>query len=75
MKALVEYTDLFGGESNYSWVIRHEFDCEGMTDAQVVRHAKSLLGISGKRSNHRSFNFGDIGSLLSPHSNVYYIRM
>ena len=60
MKALVEYTDLFGGESNYSWVLRHEFDCEGMTDAQVVRKAKNLLGISGKRSNHRSFNGGDI---------------
>jgi hypothetical protein len=60
MKALVEYTDLFGGEANYSWVDRYEFDCDNMSDAQVVRHAKSLLGISGKRSNARSFNFGDI---------------
>jgi hypothetical protein len=41
MKAFVEYTDLFGGESNYDWVHRHEFDREGMTDTQVVRHAKA----------------------------------
>lgn len=56
MKALVEYTDLFCGESNYSWVVRHEFDCDGMTDRQLVRHAKNLLGISGLRATADSYN-------------------
>lgn len=60
MKAFVEYTDLYGGESNYSWVKRFEFDCENMTDLQIIRHAKMLLGINGKRSNSRSFNGGDM---------------
>ena len=48
MKAHVEYTDLFCGEANYSWVKRFEFDCTDMTDLQIIRLAKSKLGISGK---------------------------
>ena len=50
MKASVEYTDLFAGEANYSWVKRFEFDCTDMTDLQVIRYAKKQLGISGKRA-------------------------
>lgn len=52
MIAHVEYTDLFCGEANYAWVKRFDFDCEGMTDLQVIRRAKSELGISGKRALH-----------------------
>ena len=48
MKAHVEYTDLFGGEANYAWVRRFDFDCTDMTDLQIIRRAKSELGISGK---------------------------
>ena len=48
--AHVEYTDLFAGEANYAWVKRFDFDCAGMSDAQMVRYAKRRLGISGERA-------------------------
>lgn len=51
--AMVEYTDTFCGESNYAWVVRKAFICEGMTDRQIVRKAKALLWISGKRADYR----------------------
>lgn len=49
MKAYIEYTDTFGGEANYSWCERHEFDCTGMTDVQIMRKAKKLCDLSGVR--------------------------
>ena len=52
MEVHVEYTDLFGGEANYSWVKRFDFDATNMTDLQIIRRAKSELGISGKRALH-----------------------
>lgn len=52
MIAHVEYTDLFCGEANYCWVRRFDFDCTDMTDLQIIRRAKSELGISGKRALH-----------------------
>lgn len=58
--AKVEYTDTFAGEANYSWVRRAEFECDDMSDAAIVRKAKDLIGIAGKRSNSRSFNGGDM---------------
>ena len=52
MIASVEYTDLFGGEANYAWVKRFDFDCTDMTDLQIIRRAKKELGISGLRAIH-----------------------
>ena len=52
MIAHVEYTDLFSGEANYAWVRRFDFDAANMTDLQIIRRAKSKLGISGKRALH-----------------------
>ena len=52
MNAHVEYTDLFAGEANYAWVKRFDFDCTDMTDLQIIRRAKSELGISGKISRY-----------------------
>ena len=52
MIAHVEYTDLFCGEANYAWVKRFDFDCTDMTDLQIIRKAKSELGISGNRAIH-----------------------
>ena len=52
MIASVEYTDLFGGDANYSWVKRFDFDATNMTDLQIIRRAKSELGISGNRAIH-----------------------
>lgn len=49
MKANVEYTDTYKGEANYSWVERHSFDPDGMSDLAIVRKAKKLMGLSGLR--------------------------
>tara|TARA_R110000868_G_scaffold13848_3_gene64369 strand:- start:14575 stop:14814 length:240 start_codon:yes stop_codon:yes gene_type:complete len=49
MKANVEYTDTYGGDANYSWVDRHSFNADGMSDLAIVRKAKKLVGLSGLR--------------------------
>lgn len=50
MKWEVEYTDTFGGEANYAWVKRAEFDLpEDASDLAAVRKAKALLGLNGVR--------------------------
>ena len=59
MIASVEYTDLFAGEANYAWVKRFDFDASNMTDLQIIRRAKSELGITGKRAIH-SLNHCDL---------------
>ena len=59
MIASVEYTDLFGGDANYAWVRRFDFDCTDMTDLQIIRRAKSELGISGMRALY-SHNLSDL---------------
>ena len=50
MKALIEYTDTFGGEANYCWVNRFDFDCDGMSNRAIIRKAKKMLGLQGVRS-------------------------
>lgn len=49
MKADIEYTDTFGGDANYSWVDRHSFNADGMSDLAIIRKAKKLVGLSGLR--------------------------
>lgn len=49
MTAHIEYTDTFGGEANYSWVQRHNFNCDGMSDYAVMLKAKRLLNLTGIR--------------------------
>ena len=50
LKINVEYTDTFGGESNYSWVEREEFYMsEDSSDLAIFRKAKSIIGLSGVR--------------------------
>lgn len=45
-----EYTDTFGGEANYAWVNRVEFELpEDASDLAVVRKAKALLGLANVR--------------------------
>ena len=53
----VEVTDTFGGESNYSWVHRHEIKGE-MSDLALVRRAKALEGWNGIRC--RREDYGDM---------------
>lgn len=51
-----EYTDTFGGEANYSWVKRGDFqDSRRTPDRLVVKKVKSLVGLTGvlcKRTHH-----------------------
>jgi hypothetical protein len=43
-----EYTDTFGGEANYSWVIRKEFNMpDNATERSIVIKAKKELGLTG----------------------------
>ena len=53
-----ELTDTFGGEANYSWVRRESLEVsEGLTDRQIIRRAKSALGLTGCRC--RTSNYGE----------------
>ena len=48
VKWQAEYTDTFGGEANYAWVNRVEFELpESASDLAVVRKAKALIGLNG----------------------------
>lgn len=71
--AKVEYTDTFGGESNYCWVRRAEFDCECMSDLAIVRKAKSILGTGGLKANRNSFNAGDMMARYFNNATVMFI--
>jgi len=50
MQFQAEYTDTFGGEANYSWVKRVEFEApDNASDALLMRRAKKALGLEGVR--------------------------
>jgi len=46
-----EYTDTFGGESNYSWVRRGTVTAK--TERGLVRAAKKAVGLNGVRGRWR----------------------
>lgn len=53
-----EYTDTYGGQSNYCWVRRAEVQTkEGASSAARTRAIKKALGISGLRG--RTYWTGD----------------
>jgi len=57
-KFAVEYTDTFGGEANYCWVERRQFDAPAdISDRALLRRAKRLVGLNGVRG--RVENYGD----------------
>ena len=58
MKAQVELTDTFGGEANYSWVRRYEFETDGMNDRQIERKARELVGLTGVKCDRE--DYGDM---------------
>jgi hypothetical protein len=46
----VEYTDMFGGEANYSWVKRATVEYSGKPgELPLVRVAKAAIGLTGVR--------------------------
>ena len=57
MKYVVEYTDTFGGEANYSWLKRAWVDgsndamawVDGSNDRRIKRAAKAAMGLTGVR--------------------------
>lgn len=58
MQYMAEYTDLFAGEANYSWVRRATFDApRTATNKMLVRRAKRALGVTGK---HRTSGDADL---------------
>jgi hypothetical protein len=65
MRLNFEYTDTFGGESNYSWVRRDTVEApDTLSDRAIVRRAKAWAGLSGIRS--RVEKFGDMIA-IHPH--------
>jgi len=57
MKHLVEITDTFGGEANYSWVVRDTIYTQKDTINARVRAAKKFAGWQGIRCFVE--NYGD----------------
>ena len=47
---IVEYTDTFGGEANYSWVRRAEIEApHHVTNRMIMKRARRALGLEGIR--------------------------
>jgi hypothetical protein len=67
MQIEFEYTDTYGGESNYSWVKREDFTLpDNLTDLAIVRRAKKWAGINGEPC--RVENYGDDIAIYPRHS-------
>lgn len=49
----IEFTDTFGGESNYSWVRRHTITAK--SDLAAVRKAKDFAGWTGIRCEREDY--------------------
>jgi hypothetical protein len=58
MKAYIELTDTFGGEANYSWVKRYEFDAAEMSARQIERKARDLVGLTDVKCSR--VDYGDM---------------
>jgi hypothetical protein len=58
MKCVVTHTDTFGGEANYGWVKRHEFDVnDEASQRTIVRRAKVLANMTGVKAD--TYDYGD----------------
>lgn len=54
-----EYTDTFGGEANYAWVKRGEFqDSYRTPDNLIVKKVKALVGLTGVKCKRT--HYGDM---------------
>jgi N-acetylmuramoyl-L-alanine amidase CwlA len=57
MKANIEITDTFGGESNYAWVRRYTLDLPDMcTTDYAVRQVKRHIDWTGKRCAREEYH-------------------
>jgi hypothetical protein len=58
IKAQVKLTDTFGGEANYSWVVKREIEIpENATRRCIMRIAKKAIDFSGVRG--KTFDHGE----------------
>ena len=68
----IEYTDTFGGESNYSWVRRYSVTIsetypdndhkrKNTYDRELVRRAKAIAGLTGVKCRRETY--GDLIAL------------
>lgn len=57
-QANYEYTDLFCGEANYSWVIRGAIDFRQASTRNIVRLVKKALNLTGVKG--KTTDFGDM---------------
>jgi hypothetical protein len=55
MNCTIELTDTFGGEANYSWVDRKTFCIDGLSEKQVIRKARKLVGLTGVKTVKTDF--------------------
>lgn len=59
VKVRAEYTDLYAGEANYTWVRRVELEFpQGVTDRAVMIAVKRAFDITGSRGE--THNYGDL---------------
>ena len=72
-----EYTDLFCGQANYSWVLRESIQIpHGTSSHKESRLIKAALGLTGVKCkathNGDSWEFRPIGLLTVAFGNVRY---
>lgn len=71
MKLEVEHTDTFGGEANYSWVVRKTIEVpDGASDRVIVAKAKAAVGMTGVRCKRQ-----DIGDMIQLDPQGYLQRI
>ena len=58
MIASIEYTDLYAGNANYSWVRRATVEIRGLSELQIIRKLKKAIGLNGIRA-YRLWDSGD----------------
>jgi hypothetical protein len=57
-KCVVTVTDTFGGEANYGWVKRYEFQPRNAeSQRSVIRQAKSLANMTAVKAD--TYDYGD----------------
>ena len=59
MNFIIEHTDTFGGEANYSWVKRKEITTmPGASQRQIIKQTKANLGMTGVRGKTEQIGDG-----------------
>lgn len=58
MKCVVTHTDTFGGEANYGWAKRYEFELyDEASQRSITYHAKKATGMTGVKSD--TYDYGE----------------